>query len=120
MPSIGGWWITSFDLEPGEEEVASYSANYRRGDDRPWGGRLYVTSDRLVFLPHFIDRFLGGHPVEIDLTAIAAVDRESSPGTTSVAKQIRVVRETGEDAFFVVSKPDDTIERIRETQAQQH
>lgn len=70
MTTVGGWFVQSYELEPDETKTEKYATIHHRGDQRPWGGRLYLTDRRLIFVPNFIDRFLGGESFDIPLLEV--------------------------------------------------
>ncbi|MDN5820621.1 MAG: GRAM domain-containing protein, partial [Brachybacterium sp.] len=60
-----------FPLAPGEALVRSGVANMQRGAETA-GGKLYLTTERLVFTAHSLN--LRSGPSEVPLTEVAEVD----------------------------------------------
>ncbi|MGO1600485.1 MAG: GRAM domain-containing protein [Brachybacterium sp.] len=60
-----------FPLAPGETLVRSGAANMQRGAETA-GGKLYLTTERLVFTAHSLN--LRSGPSEVPLTEVAEVD----------------------------------------------
>ncbi|MGO3507440.1 GRAM domain-containing protein [Brachybacterium tyrofermentans] len=59
-----------FELEPGEQPLKSGGANMQRGAEAV-GGKLFLTSARLVFRPHALN--LQTAPSQIELGAVVDV-----------------------------------------------
>lgn len=114
MASIGGWFVESFELEPDEEKIDSFAAIYHRGDQRPWGGRLYLTSERLIFVPNIIDRFRGGHSFDRDLLGVADVSRVTAGENLSASKLLQIEYDTRESERFHTKKLDTVRDTILE------
>lgn len=119
MAKLGGWWLKSDSLGEGEELIVKYPTNYFYRDSRPLGGRLYLTDQRLVFLPHFLDALLGGDRTSIDLDDIAEV-REETPDdrpegrSRRVPPRLQVDTRDGESHLFVIDGIEAAIERVNE------
>lgn len=103
MAGIGNWWVSSVQSKPGESVESSWYANYLRTEGRPLGGKLYLTSERLVFCPHLIDSFLGGDAWKIDLDRIHSVDPVRSNESGSPGDRLRVEFDEEEAASFVLN-----------------
>lgn len=107
MAGIGNWWVKSVPATPGEAVESSWYANFLRTDGRPLGGKLYLTTGRLLFCPHLIDSVLGGQPWAIDLAAIYSVERVRPGKTESYGggskERLRIVFEDDSEAIFVLS-----------------
>jgi hypothetical protein len=107
--------MTSSDisLHPGETVIESCRANRSQGQ-RAVGGRLHLTTHRLLFVPHVVDSATGGHRWETDLTAISTVDvaaRGWHPFDGSLRRRLRIATGPGIE-HFVVPKVDDVVRHI--------
>jgi hypothetical protein len=90
----------------------SVRANYWRGD-RALGGHLKVSGGMLIFDPHGLERSLGGDTV---FTCTLSDVRRLSRARRSFRvprRRLIVTTRTGDEAFFLVPKLDDLIERLR-------
>jgi hypothetical protein len=56
-----GFWVKKPFLVPGEEIVWQSLANHQQGH-RAIGGKLLLTSERVIFQPHRLDTATGGQP----------------------------------------------------------
>lgn len=112
MTSVGGWFVESYELDPEEEKIDSFAAIYHRGDERPWGGRLYLTNSRLIFVPNIIDRFRDGESFCRELLDIANVSRVTAGENLSASKLLQIEYDRGDPEQFHTKKLDavrDTI-----------
>ncbi len=116
MGSIGSWYVCGVPALDDETVVTAYSANLLRGDARPLGGKLYLTSDRLVFTPHLIDALLGGKAVARSLVDILTVQRSMAESETG-RDRLQIVMTDEETMTFVVHDLTEAIERIDEAVA---
>jgi hypothetical protein len=93
-------------MTAGETLVDSFLANRMQGG-RAVGGRFYLTSQRLAFLPNRVDAATGGDAWEIPLAAVSLADiapRGSSPfseGYASLRRRLRITTVHGTDLFVV-------------------
>lgn len=126
MSEIGSWWVKGYGARAGEEVRGGFYANFLRSDGRPLGGKLYVTSERILFCPHLIDAFFGGARAMILLEDVEGVDLvdPSTEGTGEegvvgggTQKRIRVRVRNGEDSYFVVNDLDGAAAVIEESTA---
>lgn len=122
MADIGSWWVAGHESEPDETVVSSYYVNYLRPAKRPLGGKLYLTTHRLLFSPHLIDAVFGGEKLAIgheEIDRVRAIDREEaaqledSEGGGSAAR-LHVELVDGSHASFVVNDLDAAAEAIRD------
>lgn len=116
MADIGSWWVHGFSATPGESVTASFYTNYLREDARPLGGKLYVTSERLLFCPHRIDQFFGGDRAEFALDAIANVECVT-PDTNAKygggpSERLRIEFVGEREAIFVLSDLENAVQAI--------
>lgn len=121
MSRIGGWWVASHDALAGEHVVSSYYVNYLRPDERPLGGKLYLTNKRLLFSPHFLDSIFGGEKTTIDIQTVEDVLRqpfhENNETESTGAKSDKVDKLTlelsdGTTRSFVVSDLEKALREI--------
>lgn len=116
MGRIGSWYLKRVPAEPNEEVIASYSANFLRQDARPLGGKLYVTTNRVIFTPHLIDALLSGERYEIALGDVLEVKSHRPTGTDRYGagkkERLLVRTTTDEEAAFIVNKLEAAVERI--------
>jgi hypothetical protein len=113
--TIGGWWLRREALHPGEICVAHWNVNRTQGSRRSVGGRLFLTSQRLVFLPHLLDATLGGASWVSDRSSIVSLAKEPR-GRERLAgglrERLKLVLSNGEQELFVVRDVDRVIEEL--------
>lgn len=120
LPRGGVGVLASEDVEllPGEVLFARLPANGVQGG-RAFGGRLHVTSRRLVFVPVSASQARGGSRSEIPLGEVPAVDvapRGLGVSDASMRRRLRVTTRSGDVRYFVVWRPRKAaalIERAR-------
>ena len=116
MAHLGGWWMSTFSLPDGETLLEKYPANYFGNRDRPLGGRLYLTDQRVVFLPHRLDSLLGGSSTDIPFESINGVYRETAEDRdnpeSSIPDRLEIVEMSGIRHLFVLSDLDDGLNRL--------
>lgn len=94
-------------LLPGEVIHDSWSANRTQHAQRAVGGRLFLTTHRLVFEPNTVDAALAGRPwaaalEDIDHAGVTGIDLSQFFGG-GLRRRLMVVFEDGTDALFVVN-----------------
>lgn len=100
MGSIGSFLLRGPPARDGESVREAFPANHLRRDERPLGGKLYLTSERVVFAPHLLDAWFGGTSWAVDLAGILVV--ESAPSeTSSRPDRLRIETEDGFEVFVV-------------------
>lgn len=118
MTKLGGWWMSSYSLPAGETLLEKYPANYFSEDRRPLGGRLYLADERIVFLPHRLDSLLGGNAVDIPLTAINGLYRETAADRdnpeSTIPDRLEVIETDGTQHLLVLSDLDDALAQLQE------
>ncbi|HEX2807453.1 MAG TPA: hypothetical protein VHN80_14910 [Kineosporiaceae bacterium] len=100
-------------LHPGETVIESWRANRSQGQ-RAVGGRLHLTTQRLLFVPHVVDSVTGGHRWEVLLSGVSAVDvapRGWHPFDGSLRRRLRISAEPVVE-HFVVPKVDEVAQHI--------
>ncbi|MGC5258063.1 hypothetical protein ACPXCG_17095 [Gordonia sp. DT218] len=103
---IGGGWLASVEALPDERILLKYASNHTQSRRRAVGGRLFVTSDRIVFLPHRLDALTGGRQWAAMVEQVVRVSVEPKGGDTfggGLRDRLRVDTDTG-CALFVVNK----------------
>ena len=98
----------------------SCKANRTQSALRAVGGRLVLTSDRLEFQPHGVDKALFGRDWSVPLGRIRSVGAEPrglNPFSGAMRKRLRVETDDGSVEMFVVSRLDEVIERIEAARA---
>ena len=95
-------------LRVGEYEVGTFFANHVQGN-QGYGGRLSITSERLVFIPVAASQANGGSRTEFDLRKVLLAEvasRGSGPrGAGSLRRRLRVRTLSGDAEYFVVWRP---------------
>lgn len=100
MGSIGSFIVRGPPARAGETVREAFPANHLRDEGRPLGGKLYLTTERVVFAPHLLDAWLGGAAWSVDLEAILVV--ATTPGEASSAPdRLRLDTEEGTETFIV-------------------
>lgn len=119
MAKLGGWWLSSEPLDDDEVVLEKYPTNYFENDRRPYGGRLYVTDKRLVFLPHILDALFGASRLSVTFDAIEDVASEADRAEIDHEVRripIRLRIETVDEAIhqFVVDDLEDVLAVIED------
>lgn len=101
-------------LNPAEELLSSRFANHSQGRVAR-GGRLLLTSERLLFHPHLFDRLLGGR--DLDLQRADVVDVDVAPRTGGRfdggrRHRLRIRLRDGSVELFVVNDVKDVVEEL--------
>lgn len=115
MPKIGSWWLKSHDALSGEEVGWSCFANRTQNSSRAVGGKLFVTSHRILFSPHWLDAVLGGEIWAVNLHEVTSVGVQPKGGDTfggGLRDRLRVLS-AGETDLFVVNGLDALVERLQ-------
>jgi hypothetical protein len=98
-----------------------WRANHAVSAAQGVGGHLSVEDGRLVFAPNAIDRKLaGGREWSValaDITAVAVSPRRWSHAWSGGARRRLSVTAGGEEALFVVSRPDRVAAALNELRA---
>jgi len=96
-------------LRPGEYEGGRFFANHVQGGrGQGYGGRLFITSERLVFIPMAGSRSNGACGAEFDLRNVVAAEvapRGAGPGIGSLRRRLRLRMVSGDVEYFVVWRP---------------
>jgi hypothetical protein len=105
-------------LRPGEDVRARIAANaVQRG--RTFGGQLYLTNKRLIFMPNPYGQSRGATRFETRLKEIAQLDLAARGWTIwdgSWRRRLSVTTRTGAIVYFIAWRPRqvlDLIERAR-------
>lgn len=105
-------------LRPGEEIRDRVAVNAVQ-HDRTFGGHLYVTSRRLIFVPNPYGRSRGAARFETrfkEVTEIVLAPRGRTIWDGSWRRRVRVTTRTGQTAYFIAWRPRQMlalIERAR-------
>jgi hypothetical protein len=101
-------------LREGERVLASLVADHIQGG-RPIDGRLYLTSQRLMFMPQGAGIVRGGKSSSIPWSAVATSDvAERGWGEASTRRRLRVTRVSGEVELYVVWRPVKAARQVDE------
>jgi hypothetical protein len=96
-------------LRPGEYEAGRFFANHvQGGQGQGYGGRLFMTNERLVFIPMAGSQSNGASRAEFDLRNVVAAEvapRGTGPGIGSLRRRLRVRMVSGDVEYFVVWRP---------------
>jgi hypothetical protein len=98
-----------YDFTPRRDEyvVGRFFANHTQGD-RAYGGRLYITNERLLFVPVKASRANGGVSREIMLKQInssGVASRRWNLGDGSLRRRLKVETFSEQPDYFVVWRP---------------
>lgn len=116
---IGSWWTVKVEARPEENVLWSRRAN-RTEDAIARGGKLFLTTERLLFLPSRFEASNGVGPHSTERSSIISLRKQSrdvrSGGLFSGAARDRLgVRVDGQpDELYVVPRVDSVISRLRE------
>jgi hypothetical protein len=115
---IGGGVFTRVTTLQGETSVAALRANRCQGGRRTVGGRLHITSNRLIFTPHLLDAALGGVTWILDRTDVVDVSAEPRDGGAllggGLRERLRIEAHGQEPELFVVNRLDQVLRTLRE------
>lgn len=91
----------------------SARANFWRGD-RALGGRLHVRAGRLVFVPHGLERALGGDD-GFDVALAEILGLGAAPRSMRVPRRRLVVTTSpGRTGYFLVNRLDAALDHLRD------
>jgi hypothetical protein len=115
-----GFWIRDPALLPQEEVVWRRYANREQGSLRQVGGRLLVTSQRIVFVPNRFDDATGGDGWSSALANIARVEVEPSRRAVpflgraaQLRRRLRIETIDGQAELFVVNRVAEAAQTLR-------
>jgi hypothetical protein len=101
-------------LREGERVLAWLVANHVQGG-RPIEGRLYLTSQRLMFVPRGAGVVRGGKSSSIPWSAVAKTDvAERGWGEVSTRRRLRVTMVSGQVELYVVWRPAKVARLVEE------
>lgn len=114
---LGSKWLTPCELLPEEQVLWSCLANRTQNRWRAVGGKLFVTNQRLVFLPHFFDAALKGDKWvadRSDVTSVGTVPPAGGAFSGGLRERVAVQVKDGSTSLFVVNDPRDTAQKLHE------
>lgn len=110
-------WVSPPSLQEGEIVVVEFLANRSQGW-RAVGGKVWITSHRLLFLPNAVDVRTGGQEFSCRRSDIRWIDVE--PPTTSggpfsggLRRRLRVELADESTELFVVNRVETLVQTIR-------
>jgi hypothetical protein len=112
MANIGGWWLAKFKAWPGEYVEMSFLANRTQSSNRAVGGKLFITNQRIIFLPHLCDHLSGGKIFQASFAEINEISRLPAGGDLfggGLRDRLKIGLTTYAE-LFVVNKLDHVIE----------
>jgi hypothetical protein len=105
-------------LRPGERVCERLVANHVR-DRRPYDGYLYVTTERLVWVPWLLAQTQGAVSFDIPLPEVRVADVAARGSTwrerwhdKSLRDRLRITRLSGEAELFVVWHPQKAADLV--------
>jgi hypothetical protein len=113
-------WFRDPVLERDEEILWKHGANRTQSGWRAVGGRLILTSRRLLFEPYSLDAALGGMSWSASLASIHGVGtqpRDRTPFSGGLRTRLRIDVESGIE-LFVVSRLDQVVKLLSEAVVQ--
>jgi len=119
MNNIQSLWFNNPTLNEGELIALAYPANHTQ-NRRAVGGKLFVTNQRLLFIPNKVDDKLGGLPIDVSHDAISTFfvkEREFSIKelfSGGLFERLGVRLSDGSEHLFVISKVEEGLEQIME------
>jgi hypothetical protein len=103
-------WANEPVLAPGESILAGWGTNWRRGWWREFGGRLFVTSQRLYFVPLSLGTSWS-MPFE-DIVGVAIERSRALPVIGPPPTRLLVTGADGRTARFYVADVDDAAAEV--------
>lgn len=116
MQKIGGLLFAEQSIMEGETVLWSRFANRTQSEYRAVGGKLFLTNQRLLFSPHFIDHLTGGEKWSVDLVSIQTIDKQPEGGDLfggGLRDRLRISLHNGGVELFVVNDLDSVIEYLQ-------
>jgi hypothetical protein len=111
------WWFNQPVLDECESLLIEVRANYTQGK-RAVGGKLFGTTQRLLFVPNRMDRRLGGRIVTIPRDEISSVTKaDATWAITEIfsgahVPRMSVLLRDGTQYMFVVNSIDANIATV--------
>jgi hypothetical protein len=118
MGSVEAIWFKHPTLKGGETVQLAYPANYTQNQWRAVGGKLFITTQRVIFLPHVFDDLLGGKSIELSLESIVDLFvRERSLSfkelfSGGLVDRLGIRLNNGQEFLFVVWHVQETMMAI--------
>ena len=104
---LGGGLFAAVPLQAGEQELARFNVNYTQSARRAVGGRLFVSTQRLVFCPHRLDAATGGETWALPRSAVTQVGVRPKGGDTfggGLRDRLAIGVAEGSELLFVVNR----------------
>jgi len=105
-----GWWVPKPAIAASEDVLWTRGANREQSPLRYTGGRLLLTSNRLIFQPNRLDALTRGLPWSADLASVAKVGVEPRGPTVPFLgltaryrNRLRVELQDGQVEVFVIN-----------------
>jgi len=108
-------------LDQAEAVVWQQLANRTQSAGRAVGGRLFLTSTRLLFEPNRVDAATGGENWSAPLTDIKSVGKQSRDGNPlsgGLRDRLRLTLADGSAELFVVNRLDKVIGVVQDAVGQ--
>jgi hypothetical protein len=105
--------IADLELRPNEVVSRSIRANRSQGN-RAVGGKVHVTNQRVVFVPHAIDKNTGGQSWEVlpqEITAVDVAPRGKNIFNGSIRRRLRITTQSSTE-HFVIGNADEVAAEI--------
>jgi len=112
MRRLGGGWLSAEPLLDGEEPLATWVVNRTQSSKRAVGGKLWVTTHRLVFLPHRLDAATGGQGWVAPRSEVVEVGRQEAGGDSfggGLRARLQITLASGDRQLFVVNNLDRVV-----------
>lgn len=106
------------DLNNTEKEIYSDGANLFRGGSLAVGGKLILTDERLIFLPHNFNLGFGGKDEYIELSKIYSAREVKTMDL--VDNGLRITLTDNTELKFVVNNRIKLIEKLKESEINIH
>ena len=116
-----GIWVRDPALEQVETVLWKRAANRTQSDRRAVGGRLFLTTSRLLFEPNRLDAVTGGENWSAPLASIRSVGIEPRDGNRlsgGLRARLRLDLADGDTELFVVNHVDDVVNVIKKAVGQ--
>jgi len=109
-------WVTKPSLNDGESIAIEFAANRTQGW-RAVGGKVWLTSSRVLFVPNAVDTSTGGKGFECGRGAVSGVDVAPAtlagvPFSGGLRRRLRLRLLDGSEELFVVDGADALCARI--------